>query len=177
VEKTLKVLNKLEREGLIRRYAIGGGIAAIFYMEPVLTYDLDVLVFLPETPGVLVTMSPIYAYLRKKGYKTEKEHITIEGVPVQFIPAYNELVEEAVREARKLTYRKTPTRVLQVEHLLAIMLQTSRPKDLTRLSQLLEEAKVDTGRLINILGRHGLRQRWQEFRRRFYGRSSGAERS
>jgi hypothetical protein len=41
MEATLKVLNELEREGVISRYAIGGAVGAIFYMEPFLTYDLE----------------------------------------------------------------------------------------------------------------------------------------
>jgi hypothetical protein len=37
VEKTLKVLNKPEKKGLIERYAIGGGIAVhMLYLENVL---------------------------------------------------------------------------------------------------------------------------------------------
>ena len=139
MEKTLKVLNELERKRVIEKYAIGGGIATLFYMEPVLTYDLDVFVFLSQTQSGLIIVSPIYEYLRRKGYKTHREHIVIEGVPVQFIPAYNELVEEAVKEAREIRYKKTKTRVLRVEHLLAIMLQTNRSKDKTRMAQLLEE--------------------------------------
>jgi len=170
MEKTLKVLNELERKGIIEKYAIGGGIATIFYMEPVLTYDLDVFVFLPKTQSGLITVSPIYEYLQGKGYKAHQEHITIHGVPVQFIPAYNELVEEAVNEAREIHYKRTRTRILRVEHLLAIMLQTDRPKDRTRITQLLEEAEINIDYLTKIIGRHGLRRKWQEFQRRFYGK-------
>ncbi len=35
VENTLNVLNGLENEGLIKRYVIGGGIAFLFYAEPI----------------------------------------------------------------------------------------------------------------------------------------------
>lgn len=42
MEATLRVLNELERNGVISRYAIGGAVGAIFYMEPFLTYDLDI---------------------------------------------------------------------------------------------------------------------------------------
>ena len=99
VEKTLKVLNDLAKKGLIERYVIGGGIAVICYAEPVLTYDLDVFCFLPTEREGLITLSPIYEYLGKKGYSVQGEHVAIEGIPVQFIPAYNELVEEAVNKA------------------------------------------------------------------------------
>jgi hypothetical protein len=169
MEKTLKVLNDLERRGIIERYAIGGAGAALFYMEPILTYDLDVFVLLPETEMGLVTLSPIYARLREKGYQVEAEHVIIEGVPVQFIPAYNDLVEEAVKQAVRRRYEKTMTRVLRLEHLLAIMLQTYRPKDKTRMTQLLDVATVDENSFKRILRSHGLEWKWQEFRRRFYG--------
>ena len=106
MEKAIKVLNELEKEGILERYAIGGGIAALFYTEPVLTYDLDVFVFLPMTKSKLVMLSPIYDYLRSKGYQEHKEHIVIEGVPVQFIPAYNSLVEEALKEANEIEYKQ-----------------------------------------------------------------------
>ena len=140
MEKTLKVFNELEKTGLIRRYVIGGGIAVLFYAEPILTYDLDVFCLLPVCPppaagrpaerGGLITLSPIYEYLQKKGYSVQEEHIVIEGIPVRFIPAYNELVEEAVEKAR-------------------------------------EEAQIDMPYLENVLKRHGLQEKWSKFRRRY----------
>ena len=126
--------------------------------------------FLPQTQSGLITISPIYEYLKKKGYKAHQEHIVIEGVPVLFIPTYNELVEEAATEAREIKYKTTKTTLLRIEHLLAIMLQTDRPKDRARMTQLLEEAEIDMEYLTVILGRHGLVNNWQEFKRRFYGK-------
>ena len=169
MEKTLKVLNELVSEGIIERYAIGGGIAGLFYMEPVLTYDMDVFVLLRQAPGKLISLSPIYEYLRRKGCQAHQEHIVIQGVPVQFIPAYNDLVEEAVKESVEMRYKRTKARILRAEHLLAIMLQTNRPKDRVRMTQLLEEATLDKNRLARILRRHELWHRWREFRTRFYG--------
>jgi hypothetical protein len=99
MEATLKVLNELERESVFQRYAIGGAVGAIFYMEPFLTYDLNVFVVLPSTAGGLLTLGPVYEALRRRGYEEEGECVNIEGVPVQFLPAYNALVEEALAEA------------------------------------------------------------------------------
>lgn len=42
----LKVINGLRRDKIIVDYAIGGGIATVFYVEPILTYDLDIFVLL-----------------------------------------------------------------------------------------------------------------------------------
>lgn len=170
MEKTLKVINDLERLGIIERYAMGGGMAVLYYVEPVLTYDLDVFVFLPREKGrkeVLITLEPIYKELKGRGYRVDREHILVEGVPVQFLPAYNPLVEEAVSEARSVRYGKVGSRVVRVEHLIAILLQTGRPKDEARILQLREEAKIDGRRLTGILARHGLKQRWAAFSKRY----------
>ena len=106
MEKALKALNDLETKGLIDRYVIGGGIAVLYYAEPVLTYDLDVFCLLPSAGSGLITLSPIYEYLRKKGYSVHGEHVVIEGIPVQFIPAYNKLVEEAIDDAVEVKYER-----------------------------------------------------------------------
>ncbi|MCX6868503.1 MAG: hypothetical protein NTV46_20310 [Verrucomicrobia bacterium] len=37
MEKTLEVLNRLEAAGLMGRYAIGGAVAAAYYVEPTVT--------------------------------------------------------------------------------------------------------------------------------------------
>jgi len=196
VEKTIKVINELKNQGLIEDYAIGGGIGSIFYIEPVLTFDLDVLILI-KSEGKIITLSPIYDYLKRKGYRAEKEHIIIEGVPVQFIPAYNELVKEAVEKASEVRYKGvktrvlTPeylvaitlqtkasevrykgvkTRVLTPEYLVAIMLQTYRPKDRERIIKFLEEAKVNLRTLSKILQKHKLKEKYEQFLRTYYGK-------
>ena len=156
MEKTLRVLNDLERAGVVSRYAIGGAMGATFYVEPVLTFDLDVFIVLPATSGGLLTLSPLYEALRERGYREEKDCVNIEGIPVQFLPAYNALVEEALAEAREMTYEATPTRVLRAEHLLAIALQTGRAKDRERVRLLREQASLDSAYLATLLDRHGL---------------------
>jgi len=162
MERTFKVLNELERQGVIERYAIGGGIAATYYAEPVLTYDLDAFVLLPRGKGKLVTLSPIYDFLRRKGYRARGEYVQIEDLPVQFLPAYNDLVAEAVRAARRVRFRRTTVRFLRIEHLLAIAAQTGRAKDRARIAQLSAGGRINRTYLRGILERHGLTRKWQE---------------
>jgi len=151
MEKTLQVLNELVRTGVLSRYAIGGAMGATFYVEPVLTFDLDVFVVLPRASGGLLTLEPLYEALRTRGYREEDECVNIEGVPVQFLPAYNALLEEALAEAQETRYEATPTRVLRPEHLLAIALQTGREKDREWVRLLREQAQKY---LNNVLVRH-----------------------
>ena len=163
MERTLQILNELEQRGVLSRYAIGGAMGATFYVEPILTFDLDIIVLLPETQGVLLTRTPLYGALRARGYAEEGECVVIEGVPVQFLPAYNPLLEEALREARDMPYQDSATRVLRVEYLLAICVQTGRAKDRERIRLIREQATVDHEYLADILRRHRLEGRWKEW--------------
>ncbi len=156
MKKTLHVLNELEHSGVIGRYAIGGAMAATFYTEPVLTFDLDIFLILPEFASGVLSLTPLYEALRELGYAEERECVLIEGVPVQFLPAYNPLIEEALVEARETPYEDAPTRVLRVEHLIAICIQTGREKDRERVRLLREQVEIDMEYLKGILSRHHL---------------------
>ena len=99
------------------------------------------------------------------GYKGQGEAIDIEGWPVQFLPIFNPLLEEAVEQAKEVRFQRTKTRVMQAEHLVAIMLQTGRLKDHARIAQFMEHEMVDQKRLADILSRHGLIKKWETLNR------------
>ena len=132
-----------------------------FILEPVLTFDLDVFVLISAITGKLVSLAPIYEALRQRGYKEEKECVQIEGVPVQFLPAYNALIEEALAQAREIDYEGVSTRVVQAEYLIAICLQTGRARDRARVAMLREQAHLDHALLADILKRHQLEDAWK----------------
>ena len=161
MKRTLEVLNELENQSVFSSYAIGGAMAATFYTEPVLTFDLDVFVVLSRGTGQLISLAPVYEALRARGYGEEKETVMIEGVPVQFLPAYNALVEEALGQAREIDYEGVPARVLRAEHLIAISLQTGRAKDRARVAMLREQTSLDLNLLADILKRHQLEEKWK----------------
>jgi hypothetical protein len=161
MERTLAILNELEATGLVERYAIGGAMAAFFYAEAVVTEDLDAFVLI-KTAGGLITLTPIYNFLKQRGATEEREHLWLAGTLVQLIPAYDALTEEAVREAVEKNVGQTTTRVMRVEHLIAIALKTGRAKDHVRVMLLQEQAEVDGERLREILARHQLQDRWEK---------------
>lgn len=166
MEKALQVIEEMTRQGIIKAYAIGGGIAATYYIEPVLTYDLDIF-FIPAKEGLDV-LAPIYDYSRERGFGTHAESILIEGFPVQFIPAYNDLVREAVEKAATLKYRDVEAKVVTAEHLAAISLQTGRAKDRERVIRLLEEAVIDRAVFGRILESFGLADKFKKLEKQFY---------
>jgi hypothetical protein len=89
MEKTFQTLNDLEARGLVTRYAIGGAFGWSFYTEPIVTFDVDVFVFLPNSDSPLVSLSPIYDHLRGLGCEVRHEHVMIAGTAIQFLVARN----------------------------------------------------------------------------------------
>ena len=167
MEKTLKIIKELTEAKVFKDFSICGGIAALYYIEPLLTYDLDIL-FIPREDSIDV-LTPIYNYLKEKGFKAKKEHILIEGVPVQFIPVYNELVKEAVQYSVEAKYGRIKTRILGLEYLIAVMFQTYRPKDRERLVKVFEEAQIDLTLLKKILKKYGLYDKYLRFKEMYFG--------
>jgi hypothetical protein len=159
MQTTLEVLNRMVDDKVIERYAIGGAMAAMFYAEPVTTFDLDVFVVLPQLASGLITLSPLYDHLARIGYTAQGECVDIEGVPVLFLPAYNDLVEEALGKAVPQLYGTISVPVLAAEYLVAIAIQTGRPKDRIRVGMLVDEGIMDSALLDAILRRHSLREK------------------
>ncbi|MDQ1593210.1 MAG: hypothetical protein QOG71_3837 [Pyrinomonadaceae bacterium] len=167
MEKTLQVLNRMQADGLIEQYAIGGAIAATFYVEPISTFDLDIFFTVVGAADKFLSLTPLYDYLAALGYQAVGEAVEIEGWPVQFLPAFTLLLEEALSQAEAIRFKTTPTRVMRAEHLVAVMLQTGRPKDYARIIQFLENEAVEWSRLSDVLARHDLAGQWKEFKRKF----------
>jgi hypothetical protein len=161
MKTAIHALNTLEREGVLKRYAIGGAMGALFYVEPFTTFDLDVFVIVPQPEGAaLYTLDPLYRRLEAMGFHAEKECVIIDQVPVQFLPAYNPLLEEALQDAVDVVYEDVPTRVLSAEHLVAVSVQTGRAKDRMRIPMFQEANVLNIDKLQAILHRHGLMERW-----------------
>ena len=144
----LETMNGLKRKGVIKDYAIGGGYAVNYYLEPSYTYDLDVLVLL----GSDADYHALYNYFREAGNKIENIYIMIGDLPVQFLPSFiSPLVDEAIKKARRITVGGVPSKVARVEHLIALLLVSFRTKDKIHILSLLELA--DRKALDETLGR------------------------
>ena len=164
VEKIFAILNQMESDGVIGRYAIGGAIGAIFWLEPMTTKDLDVFVVLPTAfGGSLLALGPIYDYLLARGHTPQGQFILIKGWAVEFIPPATPLVEEALAEAVLRDVGGVLTRVFTAEHLAAICLQVARPKDHDRVLRFVETGVLDAEIFEAVLHRHDLTGRWAAF--------------
>ena len=165
MKKTLEILNKLVDENVIRDYAIGGAMGAMWYMEVITTMDLDVFVLFRDESAI-DPISPIYRRLNELGYNQDpqqRECINIEGVPVQFLPVYNDLLSDAMKNSKGFDYEGVPTRVLSAEHLAAICVQTGRMKDKLRVEMFLRSEKFNTQEFFSILDKGKLKERFSQW--------------
>lgn len=168
MKEALSEINALKESGIIGQSAVGGAMGATFYLEPVSTFDLDIFVMFEGAPLIL-TLSPIYDFLKARGHGAEGDAIVISRWPVQFLPAESPLLREAVAQAREIDFEGVPTRVMTPEHLMAIALQTGRPKDFSRLVSFVEAKVADAALLDDVLKRHGLTAAWRRFEQRYLG--------
>ena len=151
----LRAANELVAAKLIVDWALGGALAAIYYVEPFTTYDADIF-FIPTDKGLTAGIPAIYEHLKARGWLVELEHLLIEGFPVQFLAAGG-LTEEAVQEAERMEFEGVSAKIFGAEYIVAIAASVGRQKDKARIDQLFRQADLDQIKLENILCRHKLK--------------------
>lgn len=162
MKKTLEVINELNKEGLVKDYAIGGAVAALKWVEPFFTRDLDIFIIPITEPNAssVISFLPIYDSLKAKGYdRWTGQWILIEGIPVEFLPAEG-LAKEAVQEAVEVEFEGVRTKVMTPEHLIALFVKAFREKDKTKIKLLLDQGEIDREKLSDILMRYGLGEKF-----------------
>lgn len=174
LKATIEVIAKLAEQGVIKQYAIAGAVAALYYIEPTVTQDLDILVSLSDF-GVhksgLILLDPIEAELEKMGYTERKDvGILVEEWPVQFLPPKDDLDTEALETAVEIEVPShfgggppLKTRVLKAEYIVAMAIKLGRLKDLARVEEFLAQEAVDLAALKPILERFDLIPAWKTF--------------
>ena len=170
MERVIEVINRMEADGVIDNYAIGGGIASIYYLEPYQTDDIDI--FIPAVAVAvgeagLISLEPIYGYLKNLGYVPVREGVLIEDWLVQFLPTFETIQEEAILQSRHVTFGKTETKIFAPEYLAAELLRSGRRKDHARVIALLEGNHVDMRKFRELITRHGLADKWKTFAMQF----------
>ncbi len=160
---TLEIINRMQSDGVVTLYVIGGSAAATFYIKPLGSLEADVFVMLPsQDDDTNPPLTPMYDYLATHGVTTRKT-LTIGSWPVKFSPVVNELEHEAIDEAVETEIGGVKTWIMTAEHLVALALRSSRPEDLALISQFMESGKVDGNKLHLMLHRHSLGPQWHQF--------------
>jgi hypothetical protein len=166
MEEIAKLLNRMVKEGVILDYAVFGAVAQMRYTEAVATFDADVLVAIPK-PEAINVLGPLYEFCKALGYLPEGEAIRVGAWPVQLIPAFDSLTEEAIMEAETAELEGTHIRVVRADYLAVIALSVGRAKDFARVLALREVSAVEDDQISALAERHGLAYAWRRFLERF----------
>jgi hypothetical protein len=153
--EVLRAANDLVTDRVILDYAVGGAMAAIFYVEPFTTFDID-LFYRPATDSFDAGIPLIFSNLQRRNWQIDGPHLLCAGFPVQFLAASG-LTAEALKHSQPTQFEGVPTKVFRAEYIIAIAAQVGRPKDKSRVAQMLEQLEIDRNQLQQILERHHLK--------------------
>jgi len=160
------LLNDIVDAGIIADYAVFGAVAQMRYTEAVATLDADILVSLPADTGLDI-LGPLYEFCSQRGFTPEGEAIRVGDWPVQFIPTFNALTEEALANAEVGEVEGVPLRVIRADYLAIIALSTGRAKDFARIVALVESGSLELESAARIAENHSLQSQWIAFREKF----------
>ncbi|MGI8468527.1 MAG: hypothetical protein ACR2N3_08745 [Pyrinomonadaceae bacterium] len=164
----LRVLNSMREQKIISRYAIGGAVAAIFYVEPRETFDLDIFFILEQQPSNdFLRLETIYDFARTQNFEIESEFIRIHGWAVQFFESETPLWKKAVETAREVRFETVETFVIAPEYLATMMVEAGRNKDWIRLADFWEAEILDKQKFLKILEKFDLSEKWKKHKWRF----------
>ena len=166
MREVASLLNDMVEARIIDSYALFGAVAQMRYTQAVATMDADVLIVTLEADRIDM-LGAVYRYCQSRGYMPEGEAIRVGEWPVQFIPVFNAVTEEAVRHAEIGEIDGVPVRVVAADYLAVIALATGRPKDHARILALLDADATLATAVGQLAGRHGLQSEWQRFTSRF----------
>jgi hypothetical protein len=102
VKETLKITNEMQADGVIGKYAIGGAVGATMYLEPAATLDVDIFALIPaSSESPLLSLTPIYDYLKARGGVIEYEHIKIWRLAGAISPSQQRIGAGGIFRGRK----------------------------------------------------------------------------
>lgn len=166
MKQVAQLLNGMQAAGVIKNYALFGAMAQMRYAEAVATLDADVLIAVPK-PDKLEVLADIYSYCAGKGFSAEGDAIRVGAWPVQFMPVFSPLTNEAMEHAEVAEFDGVPLRVIKADYLAVIALSVGRGKDFARILALLESPHVTREQIATLAARHGLSEAWHRFVARF----------
>jgi hypothetical protein len=79
----LRSANDLVAAGLIEEWALGGALAAIYYVEPFTTYDADIF-FIPKEKGLTAAFPPFTRSCTRTVGKRNASTCSSTGFPSSF---------------------------------------------------------------------------------------------
>ncbi len=144
--ESIRALNSLKRQRVIRDYVLIGAVAATAYMEPIFTEDLDIIVLADTDEEYVETFQGV----SEAAEDHQGMHVVLGDVPVQMFPtATKPLYKDALDKAQKARVGNLRVKVASPEHLALLYLEAWRAKDRFRVQELM--SSIDKRKLHSLL--------------------------
>lgn len=150
-KKVIKLFESMIKDNIIISYALGGGIAVEYYVNPPATLDIDIFVIVSGRG--LDFMSPVYRYLQKHGAKFVGQHLMFHGNRLDVLPAFG-LTKEAVMYAEVVNIKETTLRIIKPDYLAAILYFVGRKKDEDRIKLMINKSLL-TEKFTQLVRKYG----------------------
>ncbi len=158
--KLVKILEDMRKDGLIKKYSLAGGFAAIAWGMPRTTLDIDVLLDMD-----LEKIKGVVSFLRRRGLDVQsplgevKITAWIDDTRIDLILPFEKIFTEAVKDNFPIKIWGHTVPSLRPEYLILTKLLASRHEDIADISWLMKSKGLNVGRLralarkFNLLGR------------------------
>jgi hypothetical protein len=151
----LDSLDILVKEKFITSYVIGGATALMYYSDPVATDDIDFFVTVNSTEKI-IDPTPIFDRMKEMGFTVEREHLKYKNIMVQILMTGDPLTIEACNNPNVVSMEGHKVPIFGFEYVIALMVSNFQPKYAPRMFSVLHENKYDNTKLMEILKRYKL---------------------
>lgn len=134
IQELVGMMNDMKKKKIIKKWALCGGVAAKYYVNPPITKDIDFFVIIDNSS--IMFMSPVYAYMVQHGAKFKGHMLEYKNTLVDIIGSADELIVEGINKAEKVTIDGIKVDILTADYLAAIALSVGRKKDIDRVVRL-----------------------------------------
>ena len=169
-----KALNRLSARGVIRGYALIGGLAVSTWGLPRGTKDIDLLVSLEA----IKNLKAFQEALEKDGFSPKLYRggpsdpvpfllkVVHEGVPVDMLITTKKWEDEAVENSVGMDFHGVKIPVIPVEYLVVMKLKAGGPRDILDVEELLQIGDINPQLLEGLSKRLRVDKRLERIRRK-----------
>ncbi len=141
--KAVNILQRLQKSGLIKGYALTGGVAVSLYVSYRTTFDID---FFVDTS--FENFQKIYEWLKTKGYIVKRDwefpmiKVEIDNVLIELLLARS-FLKDAIKNAKNFIFKGKKIPVLSPEALILTKLERGEKEDLLDIEALKKEVRIN----------------------------------
>jgi hypothetical protein len=129
----------MKAKGIIKDFAIMGGVAAAIYIPAVRTEDIDIVALMDDFSD----LHKIFEYAKNNKISVTGQSILLGNSDVMFLPTFiSNVYYDALKSAKVKSIGQISAKVITPEYLIIFSLIANRAKDKFRISELVQNMNI-----------------------------------